>query len=440
MSARGPFSLLTTLFAALSCVAAAQAQPFEAAPAPAKDPHTQALTLGGFLRKVAESNLELLAQRLSVPIADAQIAVARMFPDPQVTGGVSQVDVSGQGAPLVSTLGVTLPLEVGGKRGARVALATADAQVARAELDDFLRTLRGGAASAYIDALYARLLRDRKQRTLESLEKLVSINQQRLRVGDIGEVALLQSRVEAERFRGEVLAAQAEVRAAELKVVQFLGKAYEQQDPRIGERLVGDLRISARGFDEEKLVARARSERPDVRAARLGMDSARARVRLAQANRYTDLGLNVSWQRSLSSEPFASPAYDALTATATLTLPFSRVYRGELDAARHGEDRSQHQLGGVELRAEVEVRTALVRYRAAADQVKLYTQGVLADADQVLAATLYTYQRGSATQLEVLTAQRTVDEVYLAYYGALAEHARQLVLVEQAAGIWDISF
>ena len=64
-----------------------------------------------------------------------------------------------------------------------------------------------------------------------------------------------------------------------------------------------------------------------------------------------------------------------------------------------------------------------------------YTQGVVADADRVLAAILYSYQRGGATLLEVLTAQRTVDDVHLAYFAALAEHARQLIAVEQAAGL-----
>lgn len=397
-------------------------------------------TLSSYLRQVADSNLELLAQRLGVPIAEAQIAVAKLFPEPQLTFGVSQLDVSGQGAPLISTFGVTLPLELGGKRGARVAVAKAETEVARAMLSDFLRTLRAEAASAYIDALYTRLVRERKQRTLESLERLVTINKERLKVGDIGEVSLVQSRVEAERYRGDVLAAQAEVRAADLKLAQFLGQARPNEKLDLGNRVGGELRIATHDFDEAQLVEKARRERPDVHAQRLAETSARARVKLAQANRWVDLSLNLSWQRSLYSENFASPAYDALTATATLPLPLSRIYHGELDAARAGEERALYQRSSIELRAEVEVRTALVRYRAAADQVQLYTQGVLVDADRVHAATVYSYQRGSATLLEVLNAQRTVDEAYLAYYQALAEHARQLVLVEQAAGIWDIAF
>ena len=33
-----------------------------------------------------------------------------------------------------------------------------------------------------------------------------------------------------------------------------------------------------------------------------------------------------------------------------------------------------------------------------------------------------------------------MNDVYLAYYDALADHARSLVALEQAAGIWDVDF
>lgn len=395
------------------------------------------LTFRGYLAQVSRSNLELAAQRFSVPIAEAQIAVARVFPDPVITGGVSQIDISGQSAPFLSTLGVTLPIELG-KRGARVGVAQAELAVSRAELDDALRRLGAESATAYVNALAARLVLDRKRRTLESLERLVLVNEKRLQSGDIGEVALLQSRVESQRFRADVLAAEAEVRAADLALRQYLGK----EAPPHGAELVvtGELRIPSRTFDANALIERARTQRPDVTARRRAEEAAAARVILARRNRLVDVTLNLSWQRSLFSEPFASPQYDALTALVSLPLPLSRVYRGELEAALHTVDQSAAAHQALALRAEVEVQQALVRYQATVKQLALYTQGVLQDAERVNTATYYSYQRGGATLLEVLNAQRTVDDVYLAYYGALAEHARQLIAVEQAAGIWDLTF
>lgn len=395
-----------------------------------------ALTFQSYLEQTARSNLELLAQRYAVPIAEAQIAVAKVFPDAVLAGGISQVDVSGQAAPLVSTLGVTVPLELG-KRAGRIAVAQSDVAVVRAELADALRQKRAEAAQAYVDALASRLVLSRKQQTLASLERLVAVNEKRLQSGDIGEVPLIQSRVESQRFRADVLAAEAELASADLALRLYLGQAAPPREVPL--RITGELRIPPRTFDLEALLKSAQEHRPDVLAKHRAEDAAAARVSLARRNRMVDLSLNVSWQRSLLSEPFASPQYDALTAVVSLPIPLSRIYHGEVDAARSSAAQAGLTYQAAALRAQTEVQQSLVRYQSTVKQLGLYTQGVLLDAERVHTATLFSYQRGGATLLEVLSAQRTVDEVYLAYYGALAEHARQLIALEQAAAIWDIN-
>ncbi len=397
----------------------------------AAEENTAKLSLPSFLAEVTKQNLDLQAARFGVPIARAQIDVASIFPDPILTGGIAQVDVSGQAAPLMSTLGVTLPLELGGKRSGRIAVAKAELSVAEAELLDAVRKLRSEAAGAYVTALTARLVLDRKHKTMESLKRLVEVNQKRVQSGDIGEVALIQSRVESQRYHSEVLAAEAEQRTADLELVRFLGPAAKNQTLLVE----GNLQIPPRRFDEEELTTKAPSLRPDLLLRKRSEDVADSKRKLAGRNRMVDVSLNVSWQRSLYSEPFASPQYDALTAQLSLPLPLSRIYRGELAATEAGRSQAAASYQAAVLRAEVEVKQALVRYKTTVQQLGLYTQGVLADADKVLAAILYSYQRGSATLLEVLSAQRTVDDVYLAYFAALGEHARQLIAVEQAAGL-----
>lgn len=395
------------------------------------------LTFQSYLAQTAHANLELLAQHYTIPIAEAQIAVAKVFPDAVIAGGISQVDISGQSAPFISTLGVTVPLELGGKRAGRIAVAQNDVAVTQAEFADALRQKRAEAAQAYVNALASRLVLSRKQQTLASLERLVTVNEKRLQSGDIGEVPLIQSRVESQRFRADVLAAEAEQTSADLALRLYLGQAAPPREVALS--ITGELRIPPRTFDLETLVRSALANRPDVLAKRRAEDAAAARVSLARRNRMIDVSLNVSWQRSLLSEPFASPQYDALSAVVSLPLPLSRLYRGELDAARGAAAQAGLNSQGAIQRAQIEVQQALVRYQSTVKQLDLYTQGVLVDAERVNTATLYSYQRGGATLLEVLSAQRTVDEVNLSYYSALAEHARQLIALEQAAAIWDIT-
>lgn len=407
-----------------------------------------------YLALVGRSNLELAAERANVPIAAAQIAIAKVFPDPSVTFGLAAIDVSGQGAPTASSVGIGETIELGGKRGARIAVAEAGAAGAGTALEDFLRGLRASAANAFIDSMATRLVLDRKRLTLDRLERLVGVNEQRLRAGDIGEVALTQSRVEAQRFRGEVVLAEADVRVADLglRVLVARGGA-TQSTPDVASDAVterplpgpltpvGDLAVPARHFDVEALIADAKLKRPDVRTRLLARDAAQAHVRLAHANRWVDLGVNLGWQHSgTGSGGFSQPPFDALSALFTVPLPFSRVYRGELEAAQATTAQAEIVVKAAELRVEVEIRQALERYAASLGQIEIYTGSLLSDSEKVLESILYNYQRGGATLLEVLEAQRTTNEVFLAYYDALTNHARALIAVEQAAGIWDISF
>ena len=70
----------------------------------------------------------------------------------------------------------------------------------------------------------------------------------------------------------------------------------------------------------------------------------------------------------------------------------------------------------------------------------MYTGEVLSNADRALEATRYSYERGNARLVELLDAQRTVDDVYLSYLGALADNAKGLIALEHAVGRWDVEF
>jgi outer membrane protein, heavy metal efflux system len=388
-----------------------------------------------FLAQVGSANLELAAQRMNVPIAEAQIAVARIFPEPVLSAGVASIDISKNGSPTSYDVGLTETIEIGGKRGSRIAVAQAETSQSKTDLDDFFRTLRANATIDFIEAIHTRMVVERKTQTQEAFARLVTVNAERLRAGDIGQVAYLQSRVESQRFRAEVLAAEGDAEKARLALGLRLGNSAGVITP------AGTLKIPSRTFDVDLLVVRARAQRPDLASKRYALEAARAKVQLAHANRWEDLTLNLGYLYSAqASGAFAQPAFSALTFGFSIPLPFARIYNGELDGAVAGTTQAALALRQGELAVEIDVRQALASYEATVRRVQLFTGGVLADADKVAEATFYSYQRGGATLLEVLDAQRTVNEVYLDYFDALSEHAKALVAVEASAAQWDIHF
>jgi cobalt-zinc-cadmium efflux system outer membrane protein len=166
------------------------------------------------------------------------------------------------------------------------------------------------------------------------------------------------------------------------------------------------------------------------------------RIELANVNLIPDLSVSGSYSHTAAGTGgFAQPPDNTLGASLSVNLPFSRLrHRGELEGAQAARTQAELQLRSTQLRAEAEVRDAHSRYLATVQRLQLYRGGMLKDADRVLEARLYAYQHGGATLLEVLQAQKTSADVYLAYSQALADYAHALVNLELASATWSVSF
>jgi cobalt-zinc-cadmium efflux system outer membrane protein len=195
-----------------------------------------------------------------------------------------------------------------------------------------------------------------------------------------------------------------------------------------------------RTFNLQTVLTDALQRRPDVIAARHNLESAQASVRLARANRYPDvtLGLLLAHTTRSKNPINPSPTFDAANFSLSVPLPLFNSYRGEYEAAVQTALQSETNLKSIMLKAEVDVRQSYQRYELAKARLGQYQGGGLELADKVLQAKLVSYQKGAATLLDVLSAQKADNDVHLAYISALTERAKALVALEQSAAIWDL--
>jgi outer membrane protein, heavy metal efflux system len=398
------------------------------------------LTFNDFLNEALRYNLDLAAQRSNIALSQAAITTATVTSDWSANVGLPTIDLSSTGNPTVYSFGLDVPFELGGKRSHRVRAAKADLASTNADYDDAVRQLRASATGTFIDALSARAILFSKRKSMGELDRIVSVNEERRRVGDIGEIELVQSRVDRDQFKADVITAEADVVSADLALGQQLGKP-----ERLSAQLPipdGTLDIPIRTFDIAQLVSTAFERRPDVVSKQRALKAADYRIELAHVNLIPDLTFSGSYSHLVAGTGgFVQPSDNTFSASLSLNLPFSRWrHRGELENAHAVRTQAELQLRSAQLRAEAEIRDAYSRYLAAGQRLQLYRGGLLKDADRVLEARLYAYQRGGATLLEVIIAQRTSAEIYLAYAQALADHAHALITLEETAAIWDVTF
>ena len=77
-------------------------------------------------------------------------------------------------------------------------------------------------------------------------------------------------------------------------------------------------------------------------------------------------------------------------------------------------------------------------YELSRKQVAQYDNGLLRQAEAVMEGKRYSYQRGEASLIEVLDAQRTYDDVQAQYIETLFNYSSALVELERSAGQWNI--
>lgn len=398
------------------------------------------ITFEDYVTQVLRSNLALAVQKSNVDISKSAVTSAKVTPDWSVDVGLPTVDISNQGQPTNFSTGLNIPIELGGKRGRRVHAALADVSTAGFDYDDAVRQLRATAAGAFIASLSARSILQSSYKSLGEFDRIVEVNEQRVRVGDIGSIELMQSQVDRDQFKAGVISAQADVYSADLALAQQLGQA-EKLSTQMPVP-TGRLEVPVRTLDPDQLVASVLQKRPDVLSRQRAVKAADLRIELTQANLIPDLGVSGSYSHTgAGTAGFVQPPDNTLGASLSVNLPFSRWrHQGEIEIARASRTQAELQLRSAQIQVESEVRDAYSRYQASVLRLKLYQGGVLKEADRVLQARLYAYQRGGATLLEVIDAQKTSATIYLSYSQALADHANALVTLEEAAAIWDVSF
>ena len=401
---------------------------------------TNEITFSEFLATVVSDNLDYTAQRYNVSIAEAAITAAKLFQNPtlQLNGARDITHSGNQRMPDVAGASLTQTIETGGKRKYRIQGARQNRAAAAATLDAFLLNLKLDAAAAFADSLALSRAAGQKRESAGYLRQLLDTQRERFGAGDISQADLLQTQVEQQQFANELLSAEADADKASLALTGFLGR--ETGPVHLIPK--GDLAIPARDFNASILITEALRNRGDLVALRRTRDAAASKIHEEKASRIPNVDVGAGWTHSSSSENdiSPSPAFDSIGLSLSFPIPIWNRNQAAIATAQYTAQQAQKQLESAELKAEVQIRQGLTAYRSAEERVRQYQSGILKDANAVLEARRFSYQRGQTSLLELLDAQRTANEVRSSYNDALGDQAKALIDLQRSAGLCDIQF
>lgn len=389
---------------------------------PVGTPH-QNISFEEYLNRVGKNNLNYLAEKLNVSIADAEIIAQKVFPDPELGFEAGNETFS---------LGLSYSLELGNKRGARIQLARSQAELEKLTLEQGFQELRADAANFFLEAILQRELLKVQQSSYEYMLKLSQSDSLRYVAGEITENDARQSKLEAVTLLNTVYGQEAAYQSALVMLNRHMGVAADTLHIPFG-----NWDELSREFDLSELVKVGLNNRIDLLAAQKSTEVTTREYKLTKAERRPDIGLSVSYERDWNG--FLPPARSA-TAGVSVPLTFSNVNKGAIKAAKFRIAQSEILEKDMELQIQAEITQAWFGYEAEKKKVAQFKSGMLEDSQKVLDGMVYKYKRGETSILDVLVAQRTYNEVQQEYLETMKGYVTSLVELEKSCGIWDIRF
>lgn len=394
--------VIAALLAVASCASIAQAQS-TAPPSSSPPPFTLERALLG--AGATSPNLEIGSA--GVRAAGAARSIASLRPNPEVQVQVENVGGTGQyrGTQSAETMaGVALPIELGGKRPARIAVADAQSRRARLEAAIIEADLRFQVTDSYLDAVSA-------ERRVEVARQLSEFADSGFRAASARVTAgagspIEQQRAEVARVNASV-ALETAIRDAEV--------ARENLSRLIGQPVTGPLdaqwfeRVGSYGPREASSAANTLT----VAAAETDLTTADARVRLARSQRIPDLTLSAGARRLSASGDTA--------AVFGISIPFPLFNNGKAGVALAESERLQADARRrvVIIETDQAIGTAQSDLTNAAVRARAAGGPALSAATEAARIARIGYGQGKFSQLELLEAERTLAETREAFIDAL---------------------
>ena len=389
------------------------------------------------IRRALLSNRELAAARLEINRARARLRQAGLRPNPTLEFEQTTGRLTGSAGERETTVGLALPLEMGGKRRRRIELAQVELEVAEAEVADRERRLTSEVYGAYAEALAA-------LRELAITEDLNDIDlqttrfvQARVNEGETAPLELNLLRVEVDRLRSRRALVEGRLQVALLKLKTLVG--IQAGEPL---RLREDIRtqqLPAPPGSLEAAVDIALRTRPDLRFARLTEEAAQAGLRLARAQSAPDLTASARYtaSRSVFDSTPVGPIGDRdrlLTLGVSVGIPVFNTNQGAKQEAALAIVQAQNRREFLEQLVRSEVTAAYARYDASNKALSTFEQGVIGRSTENIQAIRAAYQLGEFRITDLLAEQRRLLEVQREFTDALAERYRALADLQTAIG------
>ena len=385
-------------------VAGAKSAPAQSPPPPppqantlAQKPGAVTISLDDAIRMALQHNHNVLAARTMIQQNEAEETTANLRPNPVLLGdsqflpifqpsqfSADYIDNSAQ-----FDLGVSYLFERGKKRQHRLQAAKDVTAVSRSQVADNERSLAFSVASLFINVELAESTLELATQDMKSFQDSVDIGEARYKAGDVGLDDLLKLKLQMLQFQTDVSAAQLARVQGLSDLRQLLG--YESIDADYD--IAGSFDYQPVMGNLEDFQAKGLQNRPDLRAAQLGVNAANSQHVLQQSIGKRDVTGQVSYTH-LSY-------INDVSLFGQIQIPIFDRNQGEIARTGFAITQAQEQEKYASGQVLTDVRDAFESVRSNDKIISLYKSGYLDNAQQSLDITDFAYKHGEIGRAHV---------------------------------------
>ena len=394
------------------------------------------LTVEQAVAYALEHNGELLAARKEIDAAGALVKQAALRANPKVDASLSKT-VTGTDNNI--TVNGMLPLELGGRRPARITVAERELEMRRQDVANRERMLAADVRAKFGEALAAILKLGLDEDLVATSKRSYSLVAARVTEGGTAPLEQNMVLVELNRLRSMRETAEGKTQIEMLQLRNLLGMAPDEPLQLRGDfnDMIAPLAPLAEAID------RALSERPDLKLAKAAESFAAARIDQARAEGRLDASLIAGYQRMDFGYPLngindagqlrpIQGTFHYFTVGVSLDLPVRNKNQGAIEAAVAEAEGAKRRREFLELTVRREVASAYAQYNSASRAAEIFRVGVKDQANANLDIVRQTYELGSKTLIDYLGEQRRFIDLQNGYIDALLDTYKARVEIERA--------
>ena len=352
-----------------------------------------------------------------VAASRALVEQADRLPNPEL----SWLREGQQAGTRTTTVQINQPVELGGKRRARVAVAQQAAGLAQVDWQARRQDIRADVIAAWHDVHIAAHRREVAQALTELARRTVDVAGKRVAAGKISPIDETRARLAAVDAATASTQAEAALTIARTRLGALVGQPADTLVLAADSAPLPDVEPLA------ALLARA-GESTAIRRARGQLASRQAQADAERAARVPDVTLSVGTQRD--------DQVGRRQAVVGLSVPLPLFNRNEdaLRAALLRTDQASDELAAAQASTTAALTTAHTRYATASNEAALLGQEVVPNARAAYEQTLTGFEYGKFSFLDVLDAQRTWFQAQTRQWDSLENAWRTYADIERLAG------